>query len=264
MREDSRHGASRSARAPGRSGVGRDSRAPRAGSRNANSAGQGSARAYDGARPQGGRPGPQGAVATAKLTGVIEPVLAAMEVDLEAVKVSSAGRRVVLRIVVDADGGLSLDDIAEVSREISAKLDAKNVMGDAPYTLEVTSPGVDRPLTQPRHWRRAIGRLVVVAQLSEQDQDPKRGAPATPVEYLGRIMDTDQEHVALEIDGERRVFTFGELGPGRVQVEFGRLDEIDDVDGADDLDGFSDAEDSWQGEDIAAGSGPDEEEPDGH
>jgi len=262
MREDSRRGTSGAARAPGRPGVGRDTRAPRSGGP---SGGQGSGRAYDGGRPpQNGRPGPQGAAATAKLTSAIEPVLAAMEIDLEAVKLSSAGRRVVLRIVVDADGGLSLDDIAEVSREISAKLDAKNVMSDAPYTLEVTSPGIDRPLTQPRHWRRATGRLVLIAPLSGTDQDSKRDASATPVEYLGRVVDTDQEHVALEIDGERRVFSFDELGPGRVQVEFGRLDEIDDVDGADDLDGAGAAEDSWQGTDTADGSGPDEEEPDGH
>ncbi|HYK34300.1 MAG TPA: ribosome maturation factor RimP [Streptosporangiaceae bacterium] len=185
------------------------------------------------------------------MTSLIESVLTAMEIDLEAVKITSAGRRVVLRIVIDADGGVSLDDIAEVSREVSAKLDAKNAMGEAPYTLEVTSPGVDRPLTQQRHWRRATGRLVVVP-LIDKDQASETFAHAGPVEYLGRIVDVDHDRVTLEVDGERRTFDLGELGPGRVQVEFGRLDEIDDAD------------DSWQGEDIADGSGPDEEEPDGH
>jgi ribosome maturation factor RimP len=128
-----------------------------------------------------------------------------------------------------------------VSREISAKLDAKDAMGDAPYTLEVTSPGIDRPLTQSRHWRRAAGRLVVVPLIGN-DQVSKRD-DAGPVEYQGRVVDVDQDRVTLEIDGARRTFSLGELGPGRVQVEFGRLDEIDDVD---------------------SGSGPDEEEPDGH
>jgi ribosome maturation factor RimP len=170
------------------------------------------------------------------LTNVIQPVLAAMEIDLEAVKLSSAGRRIVLRIVVDTDGGLSLDDIAEVSREVSAKLDAKNVMGEDPYTLEVTSPGVDRPLTQPRHWRRAAGRLVIVP-VSGKDQDKKRDAPADPAEIKGRIIHADQDRVTLDVDGARHSFGFGELGPGRVQVEFGRLDEIDDVDGEEELDG---------------------------
>lgn len=232
MREDSRRGAPRSARAPGRAGQGRDGRAIRPGSRGAPGAvpagGSGGSHSRVGAAVAG-RPGGQGPAVTPRLTSLIESVLSAMEIDLEAVKVTSAGRRVVLRIVVDADGGVSLDDIAEVSREVSAKLDAKNAMGEAPYTLEVTSPGVDRPLTQPRHWRRATGRLVVVSLITK-DQDEEKFAHAGPVEYLGRITDVDQDRVTLEIDGARRTFSLGELGPGRVQVEFGRLDEIDDAD----------------------------------
>jgi len=251
MREDSRRGAPRSARAPGRAGQGRDSRAPRPGSRGIpGGAPAGSDRGAPGRAPAS-RPAGQNPAVTARLTSLIESVLTAMEIDLEAVKITSAGRRVVLRIVIDADGGVSLDDIAEVSREVSAKLDAKNAMGEAPYTLEVTSPGVDRPLTQQRHWRRATGRLVVVP-LIDKDQASETFAHAGRVEYLGRIVDVDQDRVTLEVDGERRTFDLGELGPGRVQVEFGRLDEEDDAD------------DSWQGVDIADGSGPDEEEPDGH
>jgi ribosome maturation factor RimP len=234
MREESRHGTSRPSRAPSKARE---------------------------VRPSGPAPRPgasQRAAATARLTRVIEPVLAAMEIDLEAVKLSSAGRRTVLRIVVDVDGGLSLDDIADVSREVSAKLDAKDVMGEEPYTLEVTSPGVDRPLTQPRHWRRAAGRLVIVP-LTGKDQDKKRDAPADPDEIKGRIIHADQDRVTLEVDGTRRSFGFGDLGPGRVQVEFGRLDEVDGG-----PDGYDDADDSRQGEDTAEGSGPDEEELDGH
>ena len=83
--------------------------------------------------------------------------------DLESVRVSVAGRRRLLRVVVDSDHGVSLDDAADVSRDVSAALlDATDVIGDVPYTLEVSSPGVDRPLTEPRHWRRAAGRLVRV------------------------------------------------------------------------------------------------------
>jgi ribosome maturation factor RimP len=240
MREESRHGAPRPSRAPGKTGQGRDTRPSR----------------------PAPRPGAsQRAAAAARLTPVIEPVLKAMEIDLEAVKLSSAGRRTVLRIVIDADGGISLDDIADVSREVSAKLDAKNTMGEEPYTLEVTSPGVDRPLTQPRHWRRAAGRLVL-AELTGKDQDKKRDAPADPAEIKGRIIHADQDRVTLDVDGARRSFGYGELGPGRVQVEFGRLDEIDAVDGGPDA--YDDADDSWQGEDTADGSGQDEEGLDGH
>jgi len=251
MREDSQRGAPRSGRAPGRPGAGRDTRTPR-------SDGQNPAQGYktgsvpnrgapDRGAPDRGAPdrgAPRGSADTARLTSVIEPVLNAMEIDLEAVKLSAAGRRVVLRIVVDADGGISLDDIAEVSRELSARLDAKNVMGDAPYTLEVTSPGVDRPLIQPRHWRRAAGRLVVFESGN--------------AEHKGRVVIADQDGVTFDIDGDQRTFRFADLGPGRVQVEFGRLNEIDD-----DLEPFHDAEDSA----VSSGgssSRASKEDPDGH
>jgi len=182
-------------------------------------------------------------------------VLKAIDMDLEGVKIVTAGRRRVLRIVVDADGGVSLDDIAEVSRELSARLDARNAMGDAPYTLEVSSPGVDRPLTEPRHWRRAIGRLVVVP-LTDQDHDSQRDVPAGPVEHEARVIDADQQGVMLEIDGAQRKVSYGALGPGRVQVEFGRLaaeDDAGETAGSGGLDGFGES-----------AGGPDEEGPDGH
>jgi ribosome maturation factor RimP len=171
-----------------------------------------------------------------------------MDIDLEAVTIRPVGRRRVLRIIVDADGGVSLDDIAEVSREVSARLDAKNAMGDAPYTLEVSSPGVDRPLTEPRHWQRAIGRLVVVA-LTAQDHHSQRDAPATPAAQQARVIGADHLGVTLEIDGAERTVSYGELGPGRVQVEFGRL--------ADDDSGDLDGPGEYAGD-------PDEEGPDGH
>ena len=96
-----------------------------------------------------------GAVNDRKLAGLIEPVVAAAGMDLESVRMSVAGKRRLLRIIVDSDHGVSLDETADVSRDISTLLDANNALGDAPYTLEVSSPGVDRPLTEPRHWRRA-------------------------------------------------------------------------------------------------------------
>src|SRR6266566_4956113 len=185
MRGKSRRGTPRQARADGRVGAGRDGRGrPSAG----RGSGPGSGRpSYDG-RPgpgnRGSAPGAGTAAAAdaARVTSVIEPVLHAMEIDLEGVRITTAGRRRVLRVIVDADGGVSLDVIAEVSREISARLDAKNTLGDAPYTLEVSSPGIDRPLTQPRHWRRAVGRLVRVPLAGPGDPGPRAEAQATPVE----------------------------------------------------------------------------------
>jgi ribosome maturation factor RimP len=256
MREDSRRGAPRQARAAGRPGSGRDPRARAGGGRGAAPSGSRSG-------PGGTRPGSQGAgsarpappaVDTARLTALIEPVLHAMDMDLEAVKVSAAGRRRVLRVIVDSDGGISLDDIAEVSREVSARLDAKDAMGDAPYTLEVSSPGIDRPLTQRRHWRRAIGRLVIVpvtAAAPLAGQEPQAG----PVDLEARVIDADDDGVTLEVDGALRLVSYDDLGPGRVQVEFGRLpdpEELDDGAGLPD----GDFEESWDG--------PYEEGPDGH
>ncbi len=173
------------------------------------------------------RAGAAQVIDAARLTDLIEPILTAMNLDLEAVKIAAAGRRRVLRIIVDADGGVSLDDMALASTKVSARIDAKNAMGDAPYTLELSSPGIDRPLTEPRHWRRAVGRLVAV-RLTDQDLHSQRAAGAGPASVKARVIGADQDGVTLEIDGAKRTYGYRELGPGRVQVEFGRLDETDD------------------------------------
>src|ERR1700734_4434902 len=113
--------------------------------------------------PRPRQPASGGSADEGKIADVIEPVVTAAGMDLESVRVTAAGRRRLLRVVVDSDLGVSLDDAAAISRKLSAALDTVAVMGDFPYTLEVSSPGVDRPLTEPRHWKRATGRLVTVA-----------------------------------------------------------------------------------------------------
>src|SRR5580698_4241897 len=135
---------------------------------------------------------PGGSLDTDKIAEVIRPVVHASGMDLESVRVSAAGRRRLLRVVVDSDRGVSLDDAATVSRELSSALDRLNVMGDFPYTLEVSSPGVDRPLTEPRHWRRATGRLVAVTVT----RGDTHGETLT-----GRIMQADDEGVILDTEG---------------------------------------------------------------
>src|SRR5215467_3213940 len=115
----------------------------------------------------GGSRSAASAVDERRLAELIRPVVSAAGMDLESVRVTMAGRRRLLRVVVDSDRGVSLDDAADVSREVSAVLDASSVLGEVPYTLEVSSPGVDRPLTEPRHWRRARGRLVRVKVAGE-------------------------------------------------------------------------------------------------
>lgn len=164
----------------------------------------------------------------ARLTRLLEPVLHALGMDLEGVRVASAGRRRILRITIDADGGVSLDDIAVASRELSARLDGSAEMGEQPYTLEVSSPGVDRPLTQPRHWRRAVGRLVEVP-LAGQAADHNDGNGAFVAG--GRIVATSEKGITLEQNGVLRDYLYADLGPGRVQVEFGPVDsETDEED----------------------------------
>lgn len=193
--------------------------------------------------PGGNRP-VTSPVDESRLAGLIGPVVAAAGMDLESVRASVAGRRRLLRVVVDSDHGVSLDDAAEVSRAVSAALDATDVMGDMPYTLEVSSPGVDRPLTEPRHWRRAARRLVRV----------KTGAGTVQ----GRVLAADAAGVTLDIDGAEHRFGYGDLGSGAVQVEFGRLPdaELDELSGAGvDDDGISDEKLSYQADLGAGGDG---------
>jgi ribosome maturation factor RimP len=170
---------------------------------------------------------------TDRLTRLLEPVVHAMNMDLEGIRVTSAGRRRVLRVVVDADGGVSLDDIALASRELSVKLDSSVEIGDLPYTLEVSSPGVDRPLTQARHWRRAAGRLVIAPLKTEATALHDGNGVATAE---GRITGWSELGVTLERDGVTRDYQYAELGPGRVQVEFGHFADSPDEPDSDDAD----------------------------
>jgi ribosome maturation factor RimP len=150
-----------------------------------------------------------------RLAALIAPAVEEAGFDLEAVTVSQAGRRSLVKVVVDGADGVSLDDIAAVSRLVSGLLDGDDtVAGSQPYVLEVTSPGVDRPLTQPRHWARAAGRLVEV---------PVDGAGGDGTSKItGRVVRADGEGVLLDVAGEHRSYGYGELGPGRVQIEFNR------------------------------------------
>ncbi len=162
--------------------------------------------------------------AATRLAGWIEPVVGAAGYDLEELVVTPAGRRSVVRVVVDRDEGVSLDDVAEVSRAVSAVLDENDgELGRAPYVLEVTSPGIDRPLTEPRHWRRNTGRLVAVTV----------GPAGSPEQVTGRITAVDDAGVTLAVEkpgkpGARRKpptprqVPWAQLGAGRVQVEFAR------------------------------------------
>ena len=144
-----------------------------------------------------------------RLVEELTPPLLQIGLDLEGVEVTPAGRRRVLKVAVDKDGGVTLDDVAEATKEVSRLLDDSDVMGEQPYTLEVTSPGIDRPLTLPRHWRRNLGRLVKVTTVD--------GRTVT-----GRIDGQDDEAVRLDVDGATRPLAYADVAKAHVQVEFNR------------------------------------------
>ena len=167
------------------------------------------------------------------VTGVLDAVFAdgsrSAGLALESVAVSTAGRRRVVRVVVDLageePGEVDLEAVAVASTLVSEALDSSDVLGAAPYTLEVTSPGVDRPLTTRRHWARARGRLV-------------RAVLADGTALLGRVESVDADGVLLRLEpqpvkgrpprakdvGAPREVPFAELVRGEVQVEFRRAD----------------------------------------
>jgi len=184
-----------------------------------------------------------------RLRALLEPLVVKAGLELEEVKVTAAGRRRQLLIVVDTadpectDGtadtagagstpepaaGVGLDTVAELSRELSQALDASDVMGESEYVLEVTSPGTDRPLTQPRHFRRNTGRLVKL-RLKE------RG------ELIARIMTVDGTGLDLEVPGVKgrrpkpARADFAEIEAARVEIEFNRKADGDPTLEGDDL-----------------------------
>jgi ribosome maturation factor RimP len=151
-----------------------------------------------------------------RLAELLRPALEGSGVELDDVTVTAAGRRSVVRVVVDSDTGVSLDEVAEASRLLSEELDrvdeAQPSLLAGAYVLEVSSPGVDRPLTEPRHWRRNVRRLVT-AHLRE-------GAPVT-----GRVVEAGDDAVVLDVDGTRTTVSYADVAKGSVQVEFKRDEE---------------------------------------
>lgn len=177
-------------------------------------------------RPPAAERSPQPRVSKERVVAVVRPVVADAGYDLEDLAVSRAGRRHVVRVTIDGDRGVSLDDIADVSRAVSAALDAaEEAEGDllpGEYELEVSSRGVDRPLTLPRHWRRNVGRLVKVSAGGRQ--------------VTARIKAAGEESVTLDVDGTVQEVAHADLGPGRVQLEFTHWGEVEGADEDDEID----------------------------
>jgi len=198
----------------------------------------------------------------------LEQPLADLSLVLDDLTVTPAGRRRVVRVVVDRDlsgldaadttsriAPLSLDEVAEATRAVSDAFDDGDLMGAQPYTLEVSSPGVDRSLRGHRAFRRNVGRLVALVLES--------GGTLT-----GRILSVSPDRLELEVPGAgkapaglREVALDG-ITSAKVQVEFSRPagEELDDEEG--DTTDLVDREDA--GDDEAVVAADDEENPDGH
>jgi len=152
-----------------------------------------------------------------KITELVKPAVEKAGFFLEDVHVVSPGKHRIITCIVDGQVSLNLDQVTSVSREISELLDVANFMDESPFTLEVTSPGVDRPLTLLRHWQKNLNRLVKVVK-----QD---GSVVS-----GRITTLEESHVLLteDIKGKSKEHTvqFADIKRATVEIEFNRKGDL--------------------------------------
>jgi ribosome maturation factor RimP len=157
-----------------------------------------------------------------RLRELLEPLAGSRDLDLEEITVTRAGRRRVLRVVVDSDSGVQLDTCAALSRDISDELDATDVMGEDEYVLEVTSPGADRPLTRHQHYVRALDRLVKFRLT------PEAAGALGAAELIARITKVDDDGLDVAVPGVKgrrpttRRLAFHDIATARVEIEFNR------------------------------------------
>jgi ribosome maturation factor RimP len=137
------------------------------------------------------------------ISDAVTPALSALGFYLEDVTITSAGRRSMLTIIVDGDTHLSLDQVTSATKAIGEIVESIQSLGETPFTLEVTSPGLDRPLTKPRHWRKNIDRLVKVVLLDGK-------------EIKGRIK-AASENTATVDESE---INFADIKRANLEVEF--------------------------------------------
>jgi ribosome maturation factor RimP len=141
----------------------------------------------------------------------IAPAVDAAGYFLEDVHITSPGNRRVVTVVVDGMVNLDLDEVTAITKEISIILDT--FMDDSPFTLEVSSPGVDRPLTLPRHWKKNVSRMVRSVMVNDEV-------------ITGRVDVINDESVCVIVEGDQRVeLPFVEIKRAQVEIEFNRKDE---------------------------------------
>lgn len=153
------------------------------------------------------------------LRSLLAPVVDRHGLFLEEVAVRATGKRRQVRVIVDlpdGPGGVGADALADVSRAISAALDDDDTIAGS-YVLEVSTPGTDRPLREPRHYRRAVGRLVRLRTRSGE-------------EVAGRLTTADDEAVVVdEASGRSRRLSYDEVADGVVEVELRSVEDAGEV-----------------------------------
>jgi ribosome maturation factor RimP len=137
------------------------------------------------------------------ISAAITPALEALGFYLEDVTIISAGRRSMLTVIVDGDTHLSLDQVTSATKAIGEIVESVQSLGETPFTLEVTSPGLDRPLTKVRHWQKNINRLVKVVLLDGS-------------EIKGRIKDVNE--VSATVD-EKNI-NYSDIKRATLEIEF--------------------------------------------
>ncbi len=150
------------------------------------------------------------AVASAQLRRVLEPGVTGQGFELVEVELSGTSRRPLLRVYIDGPEGVTVDDCARVSNQLSAILDVEDLI-DGRYTLEVSSPGLDRPLVRPVDFTRFTGEMIKV-RLGEPLSGRKN--------FKGRLLAVGPEHVVLGLDGETLELPFERIEKARLVPKF--------------------------------------------
>jgi len=146
----------------------------------------------------------------ASVRQVVEPILAALGLELFDVELVGAGKARTLRIAVDRDGGVDLDAITAATQAVSAPLDACTELPE-PYLLEVSSPGVERPLRRPEHFRRAIGSTVSVRHRPD----------GAAVRVHGTLTAADDDACTVDVDGTPQRIAYDTITQARTVFEWG-------------------------------------------
>ena len=136
------------------------------------------------------------------ISAAIRPIIEASGNYLEELTITSAGKVKILTVIVDSDTHLNLDQITAVTKEISEVVEGLSEIGDGAFTLEVTSPGIDRPLTKPRHWRKTLERLVKINMVSGKEIQGRIGEATETTVLIGdqKISFEDIKRAVLEIE----------------------------------------------------------------